>query len=199
MTTPVTNYAANLYQNTSGEFKAADAMLKLKGADPSILMMAVGMAGYKSSEAALVNDLKSMNAQNARMELANQAKALEDKLKAFAKNKNLGDTDKLNKKADDWTKEGKNLAAELAVAYGKLGINGSDITKLGTGDFTLKDLEAMGTATKGVTDAAQSANQMTNLSVSQKNNSLQQWMNLATKALETLKAVMGNIINGMGR
>lgn len=188
--------AYNPIPNLSTEFKTAHALMLKPGTDINILMMAVGGSSYKVADTAARGLIGDMHKQNGRAELANQAKALEEKIKAAAKNASAADKDKISGKGWDTAKAD---AAKLKEVYKQLGVNGESLSKLDSGDFTLLDLEAMQTATKGVSDSTTSVNQMLNLDLSRVNNSLSMALNFVTKILETIKANNSMILQGMGR
>jgi hypothetical protein len=188
--------AFNPLANTSVEFKQAHSLLSNKNTDIMILMQAVSMSTYKNAETAAKDKVGDMHKQNGRAELANQAKALEEKVKAAAKNASAADKDKLSGKG--WT-EAKTHASQLKEVYKQLGVNGEYLSKLDSGDFTLVDLDAMQTTTKGVIESTTSANQMLNLALSSINNFLNMALNFMTKVIENVKTNMGMILQGMGR
>jgi hypothetical protein len=188
--------AYNPLANLTTEFKTAHTLMLNPKTDIFTLMTAVGMNTQKVADVAARGIVSDMHKQNGRAELANQAKALEEKIKAAAKNASAADKDKLSGKGWDTAKAD---AAKLKEVYKQLGVNGEYQSKLDSGDFTLLDLEAMQTATKGVSDSTTSANQMLNLDLSRVNNFLNMALNFLTKVIETIKTNLGMILQGMGR
>jgi hypothetical protein len=186
----------NPLSNTSAQFKQAHVMVLAKNTPIESLWLAVSGSSIKIADDSQRGILGEMHKQNGRAELANQAKALEEKIKAAAKNAGAADKDKLSGKG--WN-TAQDDAKKLAEVYKQLGINGGDLKKLETGDFTLLDMEAMQTTSKGVSDSATSANQMLNLELSKQNNFYNQSINLATKAVENLKSLASMILGTMGR
>lgn len=188
--------AYNPLASTSTEFKTAHSLVLNPKTDINTLMQAVGMSSYKVADTSARDKVGDMHKQNGRAELANQAKALEEKIKAAAKNNGAADKDKVSGKGWDTAKTD---AAKLKEVYKQLGINGEYLSKLDTGDFTLTDLEAMQTASKGVVESTTSANQMLNLDLSRINNFLNMALNFLTKVIETIKNNLSMIMQGMGR
>ena len=188
--------AYNPFSNLSTEFKTAHSLVLNSRTDINTLMSAVGMSTYKVADTTARGLVGDMHKQNGRAELANQAKALEEKIKATAKNASAADKDKISGKGWDTAKAD---AAKLKEVYKQLGVNGEYLSKLDSGDFTLLDLEAMQTATKGVNDSTTSANQMLNLDLSRVNNFLNMALNFLTKIIETIKNNLSMIMQGMGR
>jgi hypothetical protein len=188
--------SSNPLASLSTEFKTAHSLMLNPRTDINTLMMAVGMNTQKVADAGARAIVSDMHKQNGRAELANQAKALEEKIKASAKNAGAADKDKVSGKGWDTAKDD---AKKLGDIYKQLGINGDSLKKLETGDFTLLDLEAMQTTTKGVSDSTTSANQMLNLDLSRINNFLNMALNFLTKVIETIKNNLSMIMQGMGR
>lgn len=173
----------------------ASRMLNSKNIDINTAMMAVSLSSYKASEAGTMNNLQEMNNQNKIADIANKAKALEEKLKAAmakADSKNKDKNIKEDSKA--WTDEAKALATELAGLYGALGINPEAAAKLTAGTFGSKDIEGWGAMTKTVADKTLSTNQMLNLELSKQNNFMSMAINFATKSMDTWKQNLERIM-----
>ena len=173
----------------------ASRLLSAKNIDINTAMMAIALASYKASEAGTMVNLQEMNNQNKIADIANKAKALEEKLKAElakADSKNKDKNIKEDPKA--WTDTAKALATELAGLYGVLGINSEAAAKLATGAFGGKDIEGWGAMTKTVADKTLSANQMLNLELSKQNNFMSMQINVATKSMDTYKQNLDRIL-----